>query len=103
MSLWNAAPSDERTAELLAGVDDRPTRFAVSTERAFLAELGAGCTLPLGALCVGGALHGYLAASAELGEGSVTFRETVEVPRELDEAIALAAAMARRARAAVGA
>ena len=58
---------DDRTGGLLAGVDDGPTRFAVSTERAFLAELGAGCTLPLGALCDAGALHGYLAASADLG------------------------------------
>ena len=33
-----------------------------STERAFLAELGAGCTLPLGAHCAGGELHAFLAA-----------------------------------------
>ena len=94
---------DDRTGGLLAGIDDGPTRFAVSTERAFLAELGAGCTLPLGALCDAGALHGYLAASADLGEGSVTFRETIDVPSDLDEAVVVAAAMAGRARAAVGA
>ena len=44
---------DASTADVLAAVDDPTTRFAVATERAFLAELGAGCTLPLGAHCVG--------------------------------------------------
>jgi len=34
----------------LAGVDHRPTRRAVEAERAFLALLGGGCTLPVGAL-----------------------------------------------------
>ncbi len=43
---------DSSTAELVGSVDDPSTRFAVSTERAFLAELGAGCTLPLGAHCL---------------------------------------------------
>ena len=53
---------DASTTDALAGVDDASTRFAVSIERAFLAELGAGCSLPLGAYCVGGRLHGFLAA-----------------------------------------
>jgi hydroxymethylbilane synthase len=40
---------DQWVAELLAGIDDAPTRSAVEAERAFLAELGTGCSLPVGA------------------------------------------------------
>jgi hydroxymethylbilane synthase len=94
---------DSRTVELLAGIDDPATRFAVSTERAFLAELGAGCTLPLGALCVDGRLHGYLAASADPRAGGVAFRETIDVPSDGAAASTLAAALADRARVAVAA
>jgi hydroxymethylbilane synthase len=41
---------DDRTRELLAGVDDPGVRAAVTAERAYLAELGGGCNLPCGAL-----------------------------------------------------
>jgi len=44
---------DRELAERLARLDDRPTRLAVTAERALLRELGATCALPLGA-------HGYL-------------------------------------------
>jgi hydroxymethylbilane synthase len=40
---------DETTAAQLAAVDDAGTRRAVEAERAFLATLGGGCTLPVGA------------------------------------------------------
>ena len=33
-------------------IDDEPTRLAVECERAFLAELGSGCSLPVGAYAV---------------------------------------------------
>ena len=36
----------------LAALDDPDTRFAATAERAVLAELGAGCAAPVGALCV---------------------------------------------------
>ncbi|HEY6798789.1 MAG TPA: hydroxymethylbilane synthase [Kineosporiaceae bacterium] len=42
--------ADEPLASLLARLDDRPTRAAVSAERSLLAALEAGCTAPLGAL-----------------------------------------------------
>jgi hydroxymethylbilane synthase len=45
---------------LLAAIDDAPTRQAVETERAFLAELGSGCSLPVGAHVDGGWLHAFL-------------------------------------------
>ena len=93
---------DSATAALLAGIDDPPTRFAVATERAFLAELGAGCTLPLGAYCTGSRLHAYLASTDDPGDGAVVFRETIEVPGDDEGAAALAAALARRARTTVG-
>lgn len=41
---------DRATLRRLAQVDHRPTRQAVTAERAFLAELQAGCSLPVGAL-----------------------------------------------------
>ena len=40
---------DEATLALLAQVDHAPTRAAAEAERGFLAALGSGCTLPVGA------------------------------------------------------
>jgi hydroxymethylbilane synthase len=92
---------DVRTAGLLAGIDDAQTRFAVTTERAFLAELGAGCTLPLGAHCAAGELHTFFASAVESGPAAKVFREVITVPDDVDGAVAAAAAVARRARSAV--
>ncbi|HZJ27422.1 MAG TPA: hydroxymethylbilane synthase [Acidimicrobiia bacterium] len=41
---------DAEVRDRLAAVDDAPTRAAVEAERAYLAELGSGCDLPIGAL-----------------------------------------------------
>jgi hydroxymethylbilane synthase len=41
---------DHDTATLLRAVDDPPAHAALQAERAFLAELGGGCSLPIGAL-----------------------------------------------------
>jgi hydroxymethylbilane synthase len=57
------AADDDETIELLAAIDHGPTRHAVEVERAFLAELGAGCTLPVGAHAADGRLRTFLAAS----------------------------------------
>ena len=43
---------DAATMERLAGVEHAPSRAAVDAERAFLAELGGGCDLPVGALAI---------------------------------------------------
>ena len=43
---------DAAVATLLGAVDHAPTRFAVTAERAFLAELGAGCRAAAGAHAV---------------------------------------------------
>lgn len=40
---------DERAREAVAAIDDPEVRRAVLAERAFLAELGGGCNLPVGA------------------------------------------------------
>ena len=40
---------DATTGEALAAIDDARARPLVEAERAFLAELGGGCTLPVGA------------------------------------------------------
>jgi hydroxymethylbilane synthase len=55
---------DDVTALLLAAVDHDSSRTAVEAERAFLAELGTGCSLPVAAHAVGGTLLGFLADPA---------------------------------------
>jgi hydroxymethylbilane synthase len=52
---------DEETARIVAAVDHPDTRRAVQIERAFLAELGGGCTLPVGAHVVDRTLWTFLA------------------------------------------
>jgi hydroxymethylbilane synthase len=42
--------ADEQTLHLLSAIEHHATRQAVSAERAFLASLGGGCSLPVGAL-----------------------------------------------------
>ena len=55
------ASTDVVTLELLRAVDHPATRMAVETERAFLATLGSGCFLPVGAHATDRELHGFLA------------------------------------------
>jgi hydroxymethylbilane synthase len=45
-----ARENDERTLAMLSGIDHEPSSIACEAERAFLAALGAGCRLPVGAL-----------------------------------------------------
>lgn len=52
---------DPETASVLAAIDHAETRWAVEIERAFLAELGSGCSLPVGAHVRNGVLHTFLA------------------------------------------
>jgi hydroxymethylbilane synthase len=40
---------DGATRELVGAIDDRPSRRAIEAERAVLATLGGGCTMPVGA------------------------------------------------------
>jgi hydroxymethylbilane synthase len=41
--------SDQASAALLAPLDDAATRIAATVERAFLARIGGGCQVPIGA------------------------------------------------------
>ena len=88
------------TRELLAAIEHGPTRQAVDCERAFLAELGSGCSLPVGAhavvvgegeLCLRTFLAGATGIYEGVHEGAA------------DEAHAWAAEAAGFARQAVGA
>lgn len=57
-----ARSGDSATLELLRAVDHAPSRRAVEAERAFLAELGAGCSLPVAAHLSGdGVFRAFLA------------------------------------------
>jgi hydroxymethylbilane synthase len=86
---------DLRTAEVLAAIDHAPTRHDVEVERAFLAELGSGCSLPVGAHVRDGTLRTFL---ADLDTG-ISVSDEIELPGgRRDVAIAQAAAhTARRA------
>ena len=52
---------DEMTRQAVGTVDDPQTRRAVEVERAFLAELGSGCSLPVGAHVRDRVLYTFLA------------------------------------------
>ena len=60
-----ARDDDAEALEILATIDDRPSRLACEAERAFLRRLGGGCMLPFGALAtVDGetlAIRGFIA------------------------------------------
>ena len=75
---------DEWVAELLAGLDDATTRAAVEAERAFLAELGTGCSLPVGA---------YL-ENAGHGDELIGFLARPDLARVLIRRVALPSASA---------
>lgn len=53
--------SDHReVVRLVAAVEDEPTRAATAAERAFLADLGGGCRVPIGALAAVEGVEGEL-------------------------------------------
>lgn len=84
---------DASTAALLAAVDHAPTRAHVEAERAFLAELGTGCSLPVAAHAVDGVLHAFLA-----GDDGVVARESVVLNADAVGWTAQAAALAHTLR-----
>ena len=74
---------DETLRPVLASLDHLPTRIAVRGERAFLAALGGGCQVPIGALAVDEGerwmLHGLI---AEVRGRSVVRAEHQMDPRD---------------------
>lgn len=85
---------DQATRRALAAVDDEVTRYRVEVERAFLGELGSGCSLPVGAHVDGRLLSIFLAAD----DHRFAVSETFELSGELDADLATARAAATDAR-----
>ena len=84
---------DAAALEVLAAIDHPDTRHAVEVERACLAELGSGCSLPVGAHVAGGTLWTFL---ADLDTG-VSVSDELELPGgDADADVARAAAEAAR-------
>lgn len=96
-----ARTGDEQTAEVLAAVDDPATRHAVRVERAFLAELGAGCALPVGAHAADGRLHTFLASTDQPGPQVIVARDEIALAGD-DGDLERAREAARAAKQAVG-
>jgi hydroxymethylbilane synthase len=82
---------DDEMLAMLAAVDHEHSRRAVEVERAFLAELGAGCSLPVGAHASDGVLTAFLAAD----DHSRHLIETIDLPEDHNLAIARIVALAR--------
>jgi hydroxymethylbilane synthase len=82
---------DRDVIDTLAAIDHAPTRRVVSVERAFLAELGSGCSLPVGAHATEHLLTAFLGNTA----GTRHSIESVELPNDTDRATAIAAELAR--------
>ena len=85
---------DRRLLEALEQIDHRATRDEVGIERAFLAELGSGCSLPVGAHVDAGKLYTFLADE----RSTIIVSDTIELSGDLDNDIEVAAGAARSAR-----
>ena len=87
---------DDRLLELLTAVDHPDTRHDVMVERAFMAELGSGCSLPIGAHVDHERLFTFL---ADFDTG-ITVSDTIELSeRDLRADIETARGAAREALA----
>ncbi len=75
--------------ELLAALDDRTTRSAVTAERTLLAALEAGCTAPVGAYAEAAegddGLELYLRAVVVSPDGAVSIRKSATGPLDAAE------------------
>jgi hydroxymethylbilane synthase len=82
---------DDEMLELLSLIDHVPTRRAVEAERAFLAQLGSGCSLPVGAHASGEVLTAFLGAA----DGVRHLIETAELSDDPAHALIRSADLAR--------
>ena len=89
--------NDAATLSLLAPLNDTAARLAVTAERAFLAALGGGCSLPIAAYATvdGDSLRLRGRVSAPDGSEQMDFDQTA--PATLDDARSLGARMAAAA------
>lgn len=90
---------DRSTLDLVVAVDHAATRRAVEHERAFLAELGSGCSLPVGAFDDGDTMRVYLASD----DGTRHHLSTIETGATAahDELLERARRAARTARSVI--
>jgi hydroxymethylbilane synthase len=86
---------DDDMLAALSAIDHPATRHEVIVERAFLAELGSGCSLPVGAHVDGSRLYTFLADAAT----GITVSETIELIDDPDGDVQLARDAARAAHA----
>ena len=84
---------NDRLLAALADIDHDRTRHEVMVERAFLAELGSGCSLPIGAHVDGRRLYTYLSNDVT----GVTVSDTFDLPDVVDEDVEIARSAARAA------
>jgi hydroxymethylbilane synthase len=88
---------DGATLAALGAIDHAATRHAVEVERAFLAELGSGCSLPVGAFVDGAVLRTFL---ADMDTG-VSIVDEITLPGGSADT-EIAAEAARSSRSALG-
>lgn len=88
---------DRSTTDALSAIDHPATRAAVTVERAFLAELGSGCSLPVGAYARGHRLQIFLADDTT----GRAVSETVELSGDPVDDVRLAGVTARAAHATI--
>ena len=86
---------DDRVRDALAAIDHLVTRHEVLVERAFLGELGSGCSLPVGAHVDAGRLYTFLADDAS----SITVSHTFDLSGDLDADLDVGRRAARSAHA----
>ncbi|MGB3737195.1 MAG: hydroxymethylbilane synthase [Ilumatobacter sp.] len=84
---------DSDTVGALAAIDHLETRRRVEVERAFLGELGSGCSLPVAGHVMGDRLHVFLAAP----ERNEHVTDVVDLSTELPDDRASRLDVARRA------
>lgn len=89
---------DTDVIEFLGTIDHRPSRRVVELERAFLAELGSGCSLPVGAHATNGTLTGFLASADHRRH----LTESIDLAADHDAALRQSAALAGSLRDRLG-
>lgn len=90
--------SDQKISEIVKKINDKTAQICIETERAFLSELGASCSTPV-------AVHAEI-ENEELNlktlildyDGSEMFETKSSVKAELEEAIKLAIAAAKKTK-----
>ena len=87
---------DARTVEALKSINDDVTCTSVTVERAYLGELGAGCSAPVGAHVVNKSLTAFL------GGAEMNFRSTIELVGDLERDVEAARTLAVTARSVAG-